>query len=54
MVESGEREGGKNPASCHFRGRTQQESTSQQHTEEVTRFKVISSGEDIGSLYTRA
>ena len=42
MVESGETEGAKNTASFHFRGRTQQESTSQQHKQEASRFKVIS------------
>ena len=53
MVESGGTEGGKNTASFHFRAWTQQESTSQQHKQEASRFKVISSGGDIGSLYTR-
>ena len=35
MLESGETEGGKNTASFHFRGWTQQESTSQQHKQEA-------------------
>ena len=41
---------------CQFSlsGTTQQESTSQHHNQEASRLKVISSGEDIGILYTRA
>ena len=52
MVESGETEGGKNTASFHFE---HNKSPQHMYKEEASRFKVISSEEDIaGSLYTGA